>query len=153
MTFTAIGLALADISTEIQAVRVTDRNYSGGQRLQQLINKTLDMMRRIDKSVPRDLAARTNIRLRHSFFGDGYAHSNDATDFAVRFALENMGLTLESTYTGKTMAALLADLESSHDDQAKILFWNTYNSVTLPAIVEAVPGRGELPVEFLSYFS
>ncbi len=148
----AVGLALAGLPTEVHAVRVTEPAYSGEKLLHRLIHKIVDMMRRLDPSIPQDLPERVNVRVRHSFFAGGYAHSNDATDFAVRFAQENMGLTLETTYTGKAMAALLADIRSAKNERPEILFWNTYNSVPLPATEMERPARGELPDEFMSYF-
>ena len=149
----AIGLALAELPTEIEAVRVTEPDYSGEPLLIHLIDKIVQMMRRIDATIPQDLAGRTKVKLRHSFLAGGYAHSDDATDFAVRFAREHMGLTLETTYTGKAMAALLADIRTSQGGPLRILFWNTYNSVPLTATVEPPFERGALPQEFLTYFS
>jgi 1-aminocyclopropane-1-carboxylate deaminase/D-cysteine desulfhydrase-like pyridoxal-dependent ACC family enzyme len=149
----AIGLALADLPTEIQAVRVTETSYSGENLLRQLIHKTVLMLRRIDPSIPQHLADRVNIKVRHSFFAGGYAQSDDATDFAVSFAQKNLGMKLEPTYTGKTMAALLADLRTERGAAGKNLFWNTYNSVPLTATAKTLSERRDLPVEFRSYFS
>lgn len=149
----AVGLALAELPTEIHAVRVTEMSYSGEKLLRQLIHKTVHMMRRFDPSIPKNLAQRVKIRVRHSFFAGGYAHSNEATDFAVSFAQNNLGLKLEPTYTGKTMAALLADIRSERDSGGKFLFWNTYNSVPLAATATTLPEQNELPDDFRSYFS
>jgi D-cysteine desulfhydrase len=153
VTGLAIGLALADLPTEIQAVRVTETSYSGENLLRQLIHKTVLMLQRIDPSIPQHLADRVNIKVRHSFFAGGYAQSDDATDFAVSFAQKNLGMKLEPTYTGKTMAALLADLRTERGAAGKSLFWNTYNSVPLTATAKTLPEQNELPVEFRSYFS
>jgi D-cysteine desulfhydrase len=144
----AIGLAIAGLPCRVEAVRVSATGICNQQLLHQLIVKTLVMMHRLDASVSPELAQKVNIRLRHSFFGDGYAHSNQETDNAVKIATDELGLALETTYTGKAMAALLRDLPESGDE--RLMFWNTFNSAPLPA-----PDRGlsneRLPEEFQKY--
>ena len=60
----AIGLAVAGSKTTVHAVRVSDRSIANTARLDQLIAKTVLMMRRLDPSVPDDLANQTRIVLR-----------------------------------------------------------------------------------------
>jgi hypothetical protein len=86
--------------------------------------------------------------MRHSFFAGGYAHRDAETDDAVQFAADHLGLKLETTYTGKAMAALLGDTGENGDE--RVLFWNTYNSVQLPATTESLPAD-RLPQEFRKY--
>jgi hypothetical protein len=69
----------------------------------------------------------------------------------VRFADDELGLALEGTYTGKAMAALIADLGGS-DGRERILFWNTCNARPLPVPSGAPLDPGRLPAEFLRYF-
>jgi hypothetical protein len=57
----------------------------------------------------------------------GYAAVTPAATSAVALARE-LGVKLETTYTGRAFAALLAD--------ADVLFWDTYNSAPMPP-----PGR------------
>jgi D-cysteine desulfhydrase len=121
-------------------------------RLYKLMNKTALMLNRIDPSIPADLVRRTNIETRHDFFGDGYAKSNAATDRAVAIAREQLQLSLETTYTGKAMAALVHDIERRHVDNSRLLFWNTYNSSPLPPVDESTLDLERLPAEFGRYF-
>ena len=106
------------------------------------------MMHRLDASITSELQQQVNIRLRHSFFADGYARSNRETDDALTFANDELGIALETTYTGKAMAALLRDLSNSRDQRP--MFWNTYNSAPLPMPDGSLP-RGRLPQEFQKY--
>jgi len=70
---------------------------------------------------------------------------------AVEFAKDNLGLSLETTYTGKTMAALMHDLEANRAGTSN-LFWNTYNSRSLPTPgADARPAQA-LPEPFRRYF-
>jgi D-cysteine desulfhydrase len=148
----ALGLALAGLSTEVQAIRVSDTGISNERGLLRLILKTATMMQMADDSVPGDLADRTRIRLRHSYFGDGYAHSDARTDNAVRLARDQLGLELETTYTGKAMAALLDDLASAGPGD-EYLFWYTYNSAVLPRANEDDLDLAAIPAEFHRYFN
>jgi D-cysteine desulfhydrase len=148
----ALGLALAAQKIEVQAVRVSPEIIMNRQRLDHLMAKTATMLNRIDASIPADLASRARIEVRHEFFGDGYAVSNDTTDAAVELASGQLDLDLEPTYTGKAMAALLYDLAQSEHAGKSMLFWNTYNSNPLPDPEDALVDMDRLPAEFLRYF-
>ena len=148
----ALGLALAGLDSSIQAVRVSPSSLMSEERLLKLMQKTALMLNRIDPSIPADLACNTNIDTRHEFFGDGYARSNAATDRAVAIARDQLELDLETTYTGKAMAALVHDVEHGYVGDSRLAFWNTYNSSPLPEIDESALNLDRLPVEFGRYF-
>ncbi len=146
-----IGLALAKLPTEIHAVRVADNRFAKREVLDRLIEKTSTLLNRLDASIPLDAAARIRIVWRDEFYAGGYAAVDEATVRAVGFARENLGLELDTTYTGKAMAALLQDLEVS-DGSTSTLFWNTYNSRPLPAIDSRESSRQNLPEQFRRYY-
>jgi 1-aminocyclopropane-1-carboxylate deaminase/D-cysteine desulfhydrase-like pyridoxal-dependent ACC family enzyme len=147
----AVGLALAEMPAEIHAVRVSDTSICNEEALARLIDKTVRMMHRLERSVPRDLSRRVRIRLRHEFFAGGYARTDDATDAAIEYAKDELGLELEGTYTGKAMAAVVSDLSARNTQGKQLLFWNTYNSARLPVDPAAAIDRDALPEEFLRY--
>jgi 1-aminocyclopropane-1-carboxylate deaminase/D-cysteine desulfhydrase-like pyridoxal-dependent ACC family enzyme len=148
----ALGLALANIPTEIHAVRVTHEFIANPTAMGRLVNKTAAMMHRLDPTIPADIAARTKLRFRDEFFADGYAQSNPATESAIKFGREEIGLTLDATYSGKAMAALLHDLSRDDLAEKKMMFWNTYNSRALPVTAERPENASRLPEEFLRYY-
>jgi len=148
----ALGLTIAGLSTQVQAVRVSDTSIANEKAMLALLSKTADMMRRLDDSVPADLAVRANISMHHGFFGPGYAHSTAATEEAIGFAKSQLGITLESTYTGKAMAALLAAMQKPGADELNFLYWHTYNSVPFDVPTNRPLDEEALPVEFLRYF-
>jgi D-cysteine desulfhydrase len=148
----ALGLAIAELKTEVHAVRVSDTSIANEKAMGSLLHKTAAMLRRLDSSVPADLAARANLRMHHGFFGPGYAQSTAATDAAIEFAKSQLDITLESTYTGKTMAALLADLRKPGAGEMNFLYWHTYNSVPLDVPTDHPLDEEALPAEFLRYF-
>jgi len=148
----ALGLALAELHIDVHAVRVSDTSITNKPALDGLLNKTAHMMRRLDRSIPKDIAARTRIRLRDEFFGPGYAQGTPATAQAICFAQDELNLTLETTYTGKTMAAILADHDARQDRDCSVLYWHTYNSQALDVPVNRPLDDKALPEEFLRYF-
>jgi D-cysteine desulfhydrase len=148
----AIGLALAGLQTEVHAVRVSHTAIANEHVLARLISKTVHMLRRLEAAVPEHLEQECRVRLRHAFFAGGYAHSDDNTEDAIRLSADAFGIQLESTYSGKAMAALLHDIRTGEAKGRKLLFWNTYSSVPLPTGSDA-PAVGSLPADFFAYFS
>lgn len=146
----ALGLALAGIEAEVQAVRVTAREFANEDAAARLMKKCASLMHRYDPSIPADLADRTRFVCRNEFFGAGYGRSNEATEAAIAFAGEKLGLGLESTYSGKTMAALLSDLRCGGPDD--VMFWNTWNSRPLDIDESLPPDFDVIPREFARYF-
>ncbi len=148
----AIGLALAGLPTEVQAVRVSDPWIMNEEALNRLINKTALMLHRTDPAIPADLASRVHVAVRHEYFAGGYAKTNEATDAAVEFGENQLDIKLETTYTGKAMAALLDDLDDAEFADQKFLFWNTYSSAELPVPNDKPLDEAALPEEFIRYF-
>jgi len=148
----ALGLAIAELDTEVHAVRASDIAITNDHLMTKLTEKTVSMMRRLDESVPADLASRTNIRLRNSYFGGGYAHTTPEAEAAITFAKEQLKIRLESTYTGKALAALLADLQEPGAESLNILFWNTYYAMPVTVPTDHPLDANALPEEFLRYF-
>lgn len=148
----ALGLAIAGLDTDVHAVRVSDTSIMNRDALHRLLGKTVLMMRRLDDSVPADLASRANIRVRDEFFGPGYAQGTVQTEEAIEFARDAFALNLESTYTGKAMAALLADWRADAGDKFSALYWHTYNSTPLDVSTDRPLDSAAIPQEFLRYF-
>lgn len=148
----ALGFALARVKTEVHAVRVTHDFVSNPQAMQRLIDKTALLMRRLDANIPANIAAHSKVVYRDSFFAGGYAHSNNETDSAIELAKEQLGLSLDTTYSGKAMAALLHDVSLKETAGKKLLFWNTHNSRLLPVSAERPTDTSALPEEFLRYY-
>jgi D-cysteine desulfhydrase len=148
----ALGLALADLPTELHAVRVVDDRFPTPPGFERLMRKTAMMLHRIDASIPADLADRTRIRWRSEFLAGGYAVSDSVTKNAVAVASDALGLKIETTYTGKAMAALLHDLALQDYTGERCLFWNTYNSQPLPVTGDRPSSAENIPQEFMSYF-
>jgi len=148
----ALGFALAGVETEVHAVRVTHDFVANPEAMQRLIAKTALMMRRFGAAIPDDIAASCRLAFRNDFFAGGYAHTNAETDAAIEIAKRDLGLSLDATYSGKAMAALLHDVSKSDMAGKSLLFWNTHNSRLLPVAAEKPDDTAALPEEFLRYY-
>jgi 1-aminocyclopropane-1-carboxylate deaminase/D-cysteine desulfhydrase-like pyridoxal-dependent ACC family enzyme len=146
----AVGLDLANLATEIHAVRVADNRFVKREVLERLMTKTATILNRLDPSISINPLRQSRIVWRDDFYAGGYAAVDDATASAVQFAEENLGLKLDTTYTGKAMAALLSDLEASQSRTSN-LFWNTYNSRPISS-ESSETSRRDLPDQFRRYY-
>jgi len=146
----ALGLSLAGLDIQTQAIRVTHEQYANDTDLRRLMSKTVAMMHAIDPAIPADLETRANIVWRDEFFGGAYGRTTDATERAIAVARDDFGLSLESTYSGKAMAGLLHDIGEGFDEP--VLFWNTYNSRPLTIDQTLAPDFERVPKEFARYF-
>ncbi len=147
-----LGLAAAEMSTEVHAVRIVDSQISNPTSLDRLLRKTAVLLNRLDSTFDIGLADRVHLRWRHEFFAGGYAKSDAATELAVQLAETHAGLQLETTYTGKAMTALLHDLQLPDYAGQDYLFWNTYNSSALPVTATRPDSSGNIPAEFLDRY-
>jgi D-cysteine desulfhydrase len=146
----ALGFALLRLPIEIQAIRVTDVRFANPAALRRLLRKTASLMHRFDAAIPDDLATKTRIVFRDDFYGDGYGRSTPAADAAIDFARCKLEVELESTYSGKALAALLADCK--RNNPGEVLFWNTYNSAHVPLAPNLRPDFSVIPAAFAHYF-
>ena len=145
-----LGLAAAGLRTTVQAIQVADNPFASEEKMRRLMAKTHFILNRMD---PKFVAADWQDRVvwRDEFLAGGYARVDDATANAVDFAKTELDLSLETTYTGKAMAAMLHDLRQRGD--MSCLYWNTYNSRELPAGDAAPESWDSIPEDFSRYFT
>jgi 1-aminocyclopropane-1-carboxylate deaminase/D-cysteine desulfhydrase-like pyridoxal-dependent ACC family enzyme len=145
----AVGLAAAGLDTELVAVRVTHSDYGNRQRLDGLIRECSTLLAEADTGFAPVHPDDCRVTLRDDFYGGQYALYTPESIDAVRRAYQADRIRLEGTYTGKAMAAMLADLHRGECEGRTVLFWNTYNS--RPLDLRGADHR-ELPSAFHPYF-
>jgi 1-aminocyclopropane-1-carboxylate deaminase/D-cysteine desulfhydrase-like pyridoxal-dependent ACC family enzyme len=138
----AVGLAAAGLKTRVVAVRVVPEEVANESSLREVVDGGVTLLRELDEVFPALALGDLNLEVRHEFFGYGYAVPTSECSDAVRIA-EQAALRLETTYTGKALAALRADAASGRLADKTVLFWNTYNSRPLPATAETLPSELE----------
>jgi D-cysteine desulfhydrase len=148
----ALGIAAAGLDTTVHAVQVADNPFASEAKMHKLIAKTHFILNRLDPTFIAD-GWHDRITWRDEFLAGGYARVDDATLNAVAAAKNQLGLQLETTYTGKAMAAMLHDLHATDRDDGRFLFWNTCNAQPLPVPAERPQTLEGIPDEFERYFS
>jgi D-cysteine desulfhydrase len=137
------GLRLAGLATRVVGVLVTDILPPNAARLAAQARATLRFLNRLDAKLPRLPIGAKDFDLVRDELGPGYGASTPAAERAVRIAAE-AGLALETTYTGKCLAALLARLRAASPGEP-VLFWNTFNAVDVAATAPLAADEALLP--------
>ena len=131
-----IGLQVAGLDTTVVAVAVTSPPYTSLEKARRLFARTTALLRKADSDFPALTFPETRFRLREDYLGESYGLYTEAGVAAVAQARALGGIELEGTYTGKAMACLLGDGESGQLAGKKVLFWNTYNSVSQESVIK-----------------
>jgi 1-aminocyclopropane-1-carboxylate deaminase/D-cysteine desulfhydrase-like pyridoxal-dependent ACC family enzyme len=139
----ALGCALAGLRSRIVAVRVVERPLANRTLLEILLRRTARLLRRLGAELPPGLSPRLEVR--HDQLGGRYGRPTEAGEAAVALFAEHAGIQLETTYTGKAAAALLAHA-AGPGRRRRLLFWNTHSSVDLAPLL-STPPRSSLPPE------
>ncbi len=139
----AIGCRLLGWPTRIVAVRVAPFPVNNEEILLRLFRSSIDALTEHEPRFPAFDDPFVNIQPRDEFLGPGYAIPTPAAREAIELLKRHAGLALDDTYTGKAMAALIADARSGALADRRVLFWHSYNSRPFP------PGIDRAPIERL----
>ncbi len=146
-----IGLQLAGLDMTVMAVAVTSPPYTSMEKARRLFARTVGLLRKADPNFPTLVFPEAQFCLREDYLGESYARYTKAGVTAVAQARELADIALEGTYTGKAMACLLGDGESGHLAGKKVLFWNTYNSVSQESAIKDIDYH-QLSAPFHRYY-
>ena len=124
------GLRLAGLTSRVVGVQVSDILPASPRGLARKANAVLRHLRALGADTRGLAVSPTDFDLVRDALGPGYGAPTPAGREAVSDAAR-CGLQLETTYTGKTLAALRA--RRSQWPARPVLFWNTYSSVDTAA--------------------
>jgi D-cysteine desulfhydrase len=141
-----LGARLAGLDATIVGVRIIEEDVANRAKIARMVNRAARYLRRRDPSVPRIEIGPGEVELLNGYLGAGYAHATEKGRRAVELVAEAENLPLETTYTGKAMAALL-DYVESHPG-VRVLFVDTFAEA--PALEEGDPRA--LPEQFWPVF-
>ncbi len=139
-----LGLRLAGLRSRVLGILVTDILPPSAQRLARAARRTLRLLRRLDPRVPEVELNPDAFELVRDQLGAGYGAATPAAREAVASAAAR-GLVLETTYTGKCLAAILERARRGALPDGPVLFWNTFNGVDVRAGAPHAPGLDQLP--------
>ena len=117
-----VGARLTGLRSQIVGIRVADRVVANSWAISRMVKRTLRLIGAVDV----DYINPRRIELWHDDFGKGYAIPTEAGMRAVALMAECEGITLENTYTGKTLAGLVHYIKAQECEGEPILFWHTY---------------------------
>lgn len=147
-----LGLKAAGLKTRVAAVRVIGKIHANSGKMLALLKKTSALLCRHDPSFPRLDFSENDFTVRHDCIGEGYAHFTAPGVAAAQLMQDKAGIVMNGAYSAKAFAALIGDARRGDELKGKVvLFWNTYNSRDLSAMMEDVDYR-ELPKSFHRYF-
>jgi D-cysteine desulfhydrase len=119
-----LGARLVGLRSRIVGVRIIEEDVANRAKIARLVNRASRYLRRRDPTVPPVEIGPEEVSLVEGYLGPGYAHPTVEGRQAVALVAETEGLPLETTYTGKAMAALLD--HARHHPGARLLFVDTY---------------------------
>jgi len=127
------GAALASWRTAFTAVCVAGDAPKLRADVERLLEGVADLL----GEAPAPIEA---ARFEEGFLGPGYGLPDASTLEAIELCATTEGLLLDPVYTGKAMAALIADVRSGRAGDGPILFWHTGGVTGLFAYRESFNG-------------
>ena len=128
-----LGCELVGLKSKIMGITVSTEQWASKKRVMDLALKCLKYMKKYDSSIADVPYYRIENRfeINTNYFGGTYGILTDKGLEAVNLIEKTDAIHLETTYTGKTLSALLAFVDQFRDNlqNKTILFWNTYNSI------------------------
>lgn len=145
-----LGFAIMGLPIQVVAVRVTDRAVAAPALIQQLYAQSIDYFENAGVPLPVTRPADIEqLMFCEDFIGSGYGEPTGAAQQAIELAATDQ-LTLDTTYTGKAMAALCEHARKGQLGQNTTLFWNTLNAN--PTEMSPLCENARLGTEFARYF-
>ena len=119
----ALGLAIANVATEIVAVRVVPRIVANARHVRALVARTARLIERATGTRVARPHAR-GVRLVHDFFGGAYGRATREGDRVASDCLERTGIVVDPTYGAKALAAAVA---LANERRGTTLFWLSFD--------------------------
>ena len=151
------GCKLLGLKIKVYPVNVSRDIVVNPKNLIRIANKSIKYLRKRDKSIP-DVQVNTgDFDMIKGYLGSNYGvktvKGQKAVDLVYELEGKKLGFKLETTYTGKAMAAMLDFFEKEENKSKKVLFWNTYNSNDLDKYLREIEFDYEkLPKKFHKYY-
>ena len=125
-----VGLRMAGLRSRVSAVRVVGLFPSNALMVRHFARDVTGWLRELDPSVPSVDVGLGDFEVHTEHLGPDYGVPTQEAEAALRWATPR--LTLETTYTAKTMAACLNYCRERSEPGETVLFWHTYNSAPVP---------------------
>lgn len=145
----ALGIALAGLKSEVVGVIVAPGGFASRALIQMGIRRSHALLRRHLPALPSLSQCDIRLSLLQDFIGRGYGYPTEAGIAATELADREFGIQTDWTYSGKTLAALLACERERGKGSGPVLFWHTYSAADLTPLLTAEP-ESPLPANILA---
>ncbi len=143
-----LGLRIAGLNSRVLAVAITRAPTAWPITVRRLAAATAGLLRRRGLLTPLPHVSPGDLRVVRGWIPPGFGKPSRLGEEARTLLAQTEGIEADSTYTGKTLAALI---ELRRDGlQGPVLYWHTYNAIPLAT---PVPNEPPLPAEFRRLFS
>jgi threonine dehydratase len=127
-----LGCKLLGLITKVHITAVSMDWIINKSNVIKNASKALKYLREHNDFVP-DIAIQENdFEIIEGYLGSDYGVKTERGQRAIDLVMElegnSSGFILETTYTGKAMAAMIDYCSQGENKSKKVLFWNTYNS-------------------------
>jgi len=151
------GCKLSGLKTKVHIIAVYADFIANPSAVVRNANKAIKYLYKRDKSIPKIKITENDFKFLKGYLGSGYGiktvRGQKAVDIIYDLEGKNKDFKLETTYTGKTMAAMFEYLNKEENKSKKVLFWNTYNSNDLDKYLKELGyNYKKLPKKFHKFF-
>ncbi len=151
------GCKICGLKTIVHVVAVATNLTANPSALKRSANKVIKYLRKRDNSIPNIKVGEDDFVFISGYLGSTYGVKTKRGQYAVDKVNElegyKGGFKLETTYTGKAMAAMLDYLSIEENKNKTFLFWNTYNSNDLNIYLKKTDFRyDKLPKKFHKFY-
>ena len=131
----AAGCKSAGLKTKVHVVKVSVDVLINPSNFIRVANMAIKYLRKQDSSIPDIKVTEEDFSVVEGYLGSDYGiktvKAQEAVDIVTELEGNERDFKLDTTYTGKTMAALIDFVKKEENNAKKVLFWNTYNSNNL----------------------
>ncbi|NVM52556.1 MAG: pyridoxal-phosphate dependent enzyme [Candidatus Helarchaeota archaeon] len=153
-----LGFKLVDLTIKLIGVRVVpsifaiyNKTFSYAHAVRKLSKKTLKFLRKQDDSIPQ-VKFKEKPTVLDEYYGGEYGKATPEGIEALELIKKHEKITLDTTYTAKTFAALLDFIKKKQIKEEIVLFWNTYNSRDITRLLSPDITFQDLPQSFHKIF-
>lgn len=147
-----LGIKATGLKTRLIPVSIQPINVSSVKKtILSLFHETNTILSNADSSFPSLNITEDEITIVENFSGNEYGLCTQETQNAIKLLFEHERIKLDSTYTGKTFAALVHDSTLHNQNNKIILFWNTFCDDSYDDIL-GFDEYKKLPDVFHTYF-
>lgn len=147
-----LGARLLNMKVRVVGVRITDWIACNERLVASIVNRAFRYLKKRGADLPPMKWKGSDISMIHEFFGGEYAKITNEGVNAKSLLAEVEDLVLDTTYTAKTMAAMIRRLEDQGLRDKTVLFWHTYNTRDLSPFLDEAADPDRLPRSFQAYF-